>query len=244
MHARMHHAPETRSLVTKIRGSLWAPLLLRALGVGAGMLTLAWIGAIAWTAAPARGLFTTAASTLEVGGTSAAVAAVAEQLVARGEPSTTRDADSQAGLADSAPTVELDGDAGAPAPPLLNHDGPLAAASDPGALPPPEQPGERGGRSARATPEDPVHVNEASEADLRRLPGVGAKRAAAILALRARLGHFRRVEELMRVKGVGRSTIRKWRPLLRVAPRATLPTLTPSASETRETRETKGMPSS
>lgn len=72
--------------------------------------------------------------------------------------------------------------------------------------------------SARATPEDPVTLNTAGLDELRRLPGVGPKRGAAILALRQRLGRFRRLEELLRVKGVGRATLRKWRPLVRLDP--------------------------
>lgn len=69
---------------------------------------------------------------------------------------------------------------------------------------------------ARATAEDPVYVNHASAEELRRLPGVGPKRAQAIVALRQRMGRFQRVEDLLRVKGVGRTTLRKWRPLLRL----------------------------
>lgn len=70
--------------------------------------------------------------------------------------------------------------------------------------------------SQRATPDDPVHLNSAALADLERLPGIGPKRATAILALRARLGRFRAVEDLMRVKGVGRATVKKLRPLVRL----------------------------
>lgn len=70
--------------------------------------------------------------------------------------------------------------------------------------------------SARATSDHPVYVNYASADELRRLPGVGPNRAAAILALRQRLGRFQRVEDLLRVKGIGRATIRKWRPLVRL----------------------------
>jgi competence protein ComEA len=61
-----------------------------------------------------------------------------------------------------------------------------------------------------------VYVNHASVEELRRLPGVGPKRADAIVALRQRVGRFQRVEDLLRVKGVGRATLRKWRPLLRL----------------------------
>ena len=72
--------------------------------------------------------------------------------------------------------------------------------------------------SRRATPEDPVILNRAAFDDLRRLPGVGPKRAEAILALRERLGHFRQVEDLLKVKGIGRSTLKKLRPLVRLEP--------------------------
>jgi competence protein ComEA len=68
----------------------------------------------------------------------------------------------------------------------------------------------------RATPDDPVYVNVANVQELRRLPGVGAKRADAIVSLRQRMGRFHRVEDLMRVKGIGRATLRKWRPLVRL----------------------------
>jgi len=70
--------------------------------------------------------------------------------------------------------------------------------------------------AARATPEDPVFVNHASAEELRRLPGVGVKRAEAIVQLRQRVGRFQRVEDLLRVKGIGRATLRKWRPLVRL----------------------------
>jgi len=72
------------------------------------------------------------------------------------------------------------------------------------------------GPRSRASPADPVFVNTATIDDLRRLPGVGEKRAQAILSLRQRVGRFQRVEDLLRVKGVGRGTLKKWRPLVRL----------------------------
>jgi competence protein ComEA len=68
----------------------------------------------------------------------------------------------------------------------------------------------------RATATEPVYLNQASVDELRRLPGVGPKRAEAILVLRQRLGRFQRVEDLLRVKGVGRGAVKKWRPLVRL----------------------------
>src|SRR5262249_49478958 len=50
----------------------------------------------------------------------------------------------------------------------------------------------------RASAEDPVYLNQAGPEELRRLPGVGVKRADAIIALRQRIGRFQRVEDLLR----------------------------------------------
>jgi competence protein ComEA len=57
-------------------------------------------------------------------------------------------------------------------------------------------------------------LNAASERDLLDLPGIGAKRAQAILELRTRLGRYRRVEELMQVKGIGPRMLARLRPLV------------------------------
>jgi len=69
-----------------------------------------------------------------------------------------------------------------------------------------------------ASAEDPVILNTAALDDLRRLPGIGQKRADAILALRAHLGRFRAIEDLLKVKGLGRATLKRLRPLVRLDP--------------------------
>jgi competence protein ComEA len=73
---------------------------------------------------------------------------------------------------------------------------------------------------APASADDPVVINTATDADLRRLPGIGPKRADAILALRTRLGRFRAMEDLLKVKGIGRATLKRLRPLIRLDPPA------------------------
>ena len=94
---------------------------------------------------------------------------------------------------------------------------PLAATAAPALpLPPAETPAQGGASHGRATATEPVYLNQASIDELRRLPGVGPKRAEAILVLRQRLGRFQRVEDLLRVKGVGRGAVKKWRPLVRL----------------------------
>ncbi len=70
--------------------------------------------------------------------------------------------------------------------------------------------------AARASAADPVYLNEASIDELRRLPGIGEKRALAIVELRGKLGRFRQVEDLLRVKGIGRASLRKLRPIVRL----------------------------
>ncbi len=108
------------------------------------------------------------------------------------------------------------GDASPPLIPTLiavEAGAPIVATAAPVASPPAPAPG---GSRARATAAEPVYLNHASVDELRRLPGVGPKRAEAILVLRQRLGRFQRVEDLLRVKGVGRGAVKKWRPLVRL----------------------------
>ena len=62
------------------------------------------------------------------------------------------------------------------------------------------------------TEDGKVILNLATVEDLRHLPGVGAKRADAILTLRTRLGHFRHVNDLLRVKGIGVKGLKKILP--------------------------------
>lgn len=58
-------------------------------------------------------------------------------------------------------------------------------------------------------------LNSATEADLTKLPGVGPKKAQAILALRDKLGgKFKRLEDLMRVRGLKRKALERIRPLV------------------------------
>jgi competence protein ComEA len=66
-----------------------------------------------------------------------------------------------------------------------------------------------------------VNLNEASPEQLSLLPGVGPSRANAIVSHR-KLHPFKRLEELMRVKGFGKKTYNRLRPLLSLAGPTTL----------------------
>ena len=60
------------------------------------------------------------------------------------------------------------------------------------------------GPSAGAvTPDGRIVLNLATETELRQLPGIGKSRAHAIVEQRERVGRFRRLEDLLRVKGIG-----------------------------------------
>jgi competence protein ComEA len=67
-----------------------------------------------------------------------------------------------------------------------------------------------------------LNLNTATLDELTRLPGIGPSRAHAILELRAKLNGFKKLDDLMRVKGIGRKTFRKLEPLLRLDGRTTL----------------------
>jgi competence protein ComEA len=91
---------------------------------------------------------------------------------------------------------------------------PAAASSRPSAGDDPSPPlTARGVASPGLTADGRVILNVASAAELQRLPGVGAKRAAAILALRQRLGRLHRPSDLLRVKGIGPRLLERMLPL-------------------------------
>jgi competence protein ComEA len=57
-----------------------------------------------------------------------------------------------------------------------------------------------------------IILNLATSVDLQKLPGVGPKRAEAILALRTRLKRFRRSTDLLRVRGIGPKLLARLQP--------------------------------
>ena len=54
-----------------------------------------------------------------------------------------------------------------------------------------------------------ININTASAAELDALPGIGAKTAARIVEYRQKNGPFKKVEELMNVRGVGEKNFLK-----------------------------------
>ena len=65
----------------------------------------------------------------------------------------------------------------------------------------------------------PVDINSADAKTLEtQLVGIGASKAAAIIAYREQNGPFKRIEDLAKVKGIGIKTVEKNRDNLMVQP--------------------------
>lgn len=81
-----------------------------------------------------------------------------------------------------------------------------------------------------------VNIQTASADELQRLPGIGEAKARAIISRRERRP-FRRVEDIMRVKGIGRATFRRLRSMLTVEGPTTL--ASPRKARPRRTTATE-----
>jgi competence protein ComEA len=64
----------------------------------------------------------------------------------------------------------------------------------------------------------PLNLNTATAAQLEALPGIGARTAALIVEYRQKNGGFKKIEELMNVRGVGEKSFLKLKPLITVTP--------------------------
>jgi competence protein ComEA len=71
------------------------------------------------------------------------------------------------------------------------------------------------GKAARP-PAAAIDINKASANDLQKLPGIGPGLANQIVAYREKHGPFRRVEDLMVIKGIGFKKWKEIRPFVRV----------------------------
>ena len=74
-----------------------------------------------------------------------------------------------------------------------------------------------GPNKAEADDRTPVDINKATVEGLTAIPGIGKVMAQRIVAWREEHGPFRRVEDLMKIKGIGEKSFDKIRPYVKVS---------------------------
>jgi competence protein ComEA len=72
-----------------------------------------------------------------------------------------------------------------------------------------------GAKAAAAVPAV-VNLNTATATQIATLPGIGEKAAERIIEYREKNGGFKKIEELMNVKGIGEKSFLKLKPLITV----------------------------
>jgi len=59
-----------------------------------------------------------------------------------------------------------------------------------------------------------VNINTATADQLQMLPGIGEARAKAVIALRQQNGGFKSADDLLAVKGIGETALKRLRPFV------------------------------
>ena len=87
-----------------------------------------------------------------------------------------------------------------------------------GGTPLPAQEGSRPPTASATATAAPVNLNTATMAQLESLPGIGPATAQRIVDYRQQNSSFKKVEELMNIRGIGEVSFLKLRPLVTLTP--------------------------
>ena len=72
----------------------------------------------------------------------------------------------------------------------------------------------------KTPPGKPIDLNAATIKELEELPGVGPVTAKRIIEARQKSGRFRRVEDLLAIRGISTNRLEALRPYVKVSPPA------------------------
>ena len=195
-------APAAQSWLARLRASVWLEPALRLSGMALLLGVLSGIGIVATTyAKPGAKLPEGSRLLTDALGTSWLKPTPPEPSAAPGHAH---------GHAPATPSV----------PPALaaaaraTEPQPQAATAPSAEAPPATEPAPGNAAPPGITPEGKVILNLASAEELTKLPGVGLKRATAIVALRTKLKRFKHATDLLRVKGIGPRGLQRMLPHL------------------------------
>ena len=73
-------------------------------------------------------------------------------------------------------------------------------------------------QTRKKAPGKPLDLNTASVEELQQLPGIGLTTAKAVVRFREKSGPFRRVEDLLAIRGITKRKLEKLRLYLTVSP--------------------------
>jgi comEA protein len=73
-------------------------------------------------------------------------------------------------------------------------------------------------QATKKPPDRLIDLNAANEKELEELPGIGPTTAKAIIQFREKSGRFKRVEDLLVIRGISEGKLKKLRPYVTLGP--------------------------